>query len=201
MDTIYHVAAPNGTTFGQMTQDEIIAKSASGELPADALIWAEGMADWQPASTLCPPPVNEVPWGMISALKSVYFSRYFDFRGRACRSEYWFSMLGVNLLATAYIVILLMATYEPKLPVDVALAHAAASVIMLGALPAVLFCLYAVIPGISLTVRRLHDIGLSGWFYLLSFVPYIGCIFLFICGLLPSAGPNRWGARPEGPAE
>lgn len=201
MSDIFHVAKADGTRCGQMDKEEIRAKVESGELGAGTLIWQEGMTDWQPVETLCPPPANTAPWGILSALKSVYVSRYFDFRGRASRSEYWFSVLGVGLLAMAYIIAgtFLIALYEPKLPVDD--SDAEVSGLLLGFLPVVLFGLYAFIPGISLMVRRLHDIGLSGWFYLLTFVPYVGGIFLFICSLIPSAGPNRWGARPEGPAE
>ncbi len=194
MDTTYHVASPNGTTFGQMTQDEIIAKSASGELPADALIWAEGMADWQPASTLCPPPVNAAPWGIMSALKSVYFSRYFDFRGRACRSEYWYAYLGTILFTLQYS---LVGGFLAALLFRGKGADVMGAVLLF--LPLILFALYSIIPGLAVMVRRLHDIGMSGWFYLINFVPYVGPLFLLVCAVLPSSAPNRWGTGPEDP--
>jgi uncharacterized membrane protein YhaH (DUF805 family) len=48
-------------------------------------------------------------------------------------------------------------------------------------------------------VRRIHDMGLSGWFYLLVFVPYIGALIVFVFTLLPSQRQdNRWGSVPEG---
>lgn len=196
MSKVYHVAAPNGTPFGQMEQAEITAKMASGELPADTLIWTEGMADWQPATTLCPPSVNAASWGMVSAVKTVYFKRFLDFHGRASRSEYWFAWLGIFVFTFLYTIIgglltgLLASGGEEAGIVGVVLLF----------LPLVLFGLYAIIPGAAVMVRRLHDIGLSGWFYLLGFVPYVGGIFLFVCAVIPSTGPNRWGARSDGPA-
>jgi uncharacterized membrane protein YhaH (DUF805 family) len=51
---------------------------------------------------------------------------------------------------------------------------------------------------ITVMIRRLHDIGLSGWLYLLTFVPYLGAIFLFVCALIPSqAQVNKHGPIPK----
>lgn len=65
----------------------------------------------------------------------------------------------------------------------------------------ILAVLALIVPNISVTVRRLHDAGYSGWFYLLNFVPYVGGIILFIFTLLPSAPPNQWGTGPDKPAK
>lgn len=196
MSKVYHVAAPNGTPFGQMEQAEITAKMASGELPADTLIWTEGMADWQPASTLCPPPVNAASWGMVSAVKTVYIKRFLDFHGRAGRSEYWYAVLGVLVFSLLYAILgglLVGLLFSGR-------AEAGAVGAVLLYLPLILFVLYSIIPQIAVMVRRLHDIGLSGWFYLIGFVPYVGGLFLFVCAVIPSTGPNKWGARSDGPA-
>jgi TonB family protein len=51
---------------------------------------------------------------------------------------------------------------------------------------------------ITVSIRRLHDIGLSGWLYLLVLVPYLGVIFLFVCALIPSqARVNKHGPIPK----
>ena len=51
---------------------------------------------------------------------------------------------------------------------------------------------------LSLRTRRLHDIGMSGWWQLLLFVPYLGELALFICTLLPGTeGENRFGEQPR----
>jgi uncharacterized membrane protein YhaH (DUF805 family) len=49
-------------------------------------------------------------------------------------------------------------------------------------------------PALTVTIRRLHDIGLSGFFVLLHLVPYIGSLALFVMSLIPSQKyPNRYG--------
>ena len=51
---------------------------------------------------------------------------------------------------------------------------------------------------LSLRTRRLHDIGMSGWWQLLLLVPYLGGLALFICMLLPGTeGENRFGEQPR----
>jgi uncharacterized membrane protein YhaH (DUF805 family) len=52
---------------------------------------------------------------------------------------------------------------------------------------------------IGLVVRRFHDVGLSGWLYLLVLVPYLGGIFVFVITLLPSKEPNQYGYGPWRP--
>ena len=54
------------------------------------------------------------------------------------------------------------------------------------------------IPGLSIVVRRLHDVGKSGWFYLIILIPIIGFIWILI--LLCSDGvkeENKWGTNPK----
>ena len=56
-----------------------------------------------------------------------------------------------------------------------------------------------VIPSIAVVVRRLHDTGRSGWWYLIALVPFIGGLVLLVFCVQPSApGPNRWGPNPIG---
>jgi len=63
-----------------------------------------------------------------------------------------------------------------------------------------------IIPGIAVTVRRLHDRDMSGWWYLgvavLGQVPYLGALiqlgFLVLMCLPGTPGPNRFGPDPKG---
>ncbi len=70
--------------------------------------------------------------------------------------------------------------------------------IVLGIL-ALLWLLAHVLPGITVTVRRLHDTGRSGLWYLLGiFLPFIGPIWLFVLMVLDSEpGENKYGANPK----
>jgi len=55
-----------------------------------------------------------------------------------------------------------------------------------------------IIPSLAVTVRRLHDTGRSGWWWLISIVPF-GSIVLFVFTVLDSQpGDNQWGPNPKG---
>lgn len=55
------------------------------------------------------------------------------------------------------------------------------------------------LPSIAVTIRRLHDIGLSGWFILLGFVPTVGNLIILVFALIPSQkSENKWGPPPVG---
>jgi uncharacterized membrane protein YhaH (DUF805 family) len=54
------------------------------------------------------------------------------------------------------------------------------------------------LPSLAVTIRRLHDAGYSGWLYLLTLVPYVGAIVVFVFTLLNSQPlDNRWGRAPK----
>ena len=59
-----------------------------------------------------------------------------------------------------------------------------------------IFVALSFIPIVALRVRRLHDIGKSGWWIFLGFVPYIGEIILFIFSVMGSDGENEYGPDP-----
>jgi uncharacterized membrane protein YhaH (DUF805 family) len=54
------------------------------------------------------------------------------------------------------------------------------------------------IPSLAVTVRRLHDTNRSGWWVLISLLPLVGALVLFIFMLLNgTAGANRFGSDPK----
>lgn len=60
------------------------------------------------------------------------------------------------------------------------------------------YSLVIMVPGLAVTIRRLHDIGKSGWWYFIAFVPLVGGIVLFIFTLLDSEPyANQWGLDPK----
>ncbi|WP_027055198.1 DUF805 domain-containing protein [Mesorhizobium erdmanii] len=127
-----------------------------------------------------------------------YFGRavsvdYFNFSGRARRKEFWAFWLGYTLAMVA----LLGFGILVNLAINGFGINAGRSSI--GFVPALIFALAATLPWIALVVRRLHDIGLSGWFILSCFVPAIGGVALLVFGLMPSqVGENPWGQVPAG---
>lgn len=61
------------------------------------------------------------------------------------------------------------------------------------------YVLLSLIPYLAVTVRRLHDIGKSGWWYFIGIIPIIGAIWLLV--LLCMEGEpktNKWGDNPKG---
>ncbi|GAA5513385.1 inner membrane protein YhaH [Deinococcus carri] len=72
----------------------------------------------------------------------------------------------------------------------------------LGLVSIVLTALYGLalfLPSLAVTIRRLHDTGRSGWWVLISLIPLIGGLVLFIFLVLDSQpGPNKWGPNPKG---
>jgi uncharacterized membrane protein YhaH (DUF805 family) len=105
-------------------------------------------------------------------------NKYATFSGRARRKEYWMFFL-INIL--------------------IAIALAIVEAIL--GLPGILGGLYALallIPGIAVTVRRLHDTGRTGWWILIALVPVIGFIILLVFMVLDSQpGDNAYGPNPK----
>jgi len=116
--------------------------------------------------------------GFVDAVKAFY-KNYFDFSGRASRSEYWWAYLGVIIL---FFVLGLLGGLLGE-----------AGMIVLG-----LFYLAIIIPSISIGVRRLHDLDKSGWWYLLCLVPIVSLILLVWFCMKGTTGPNRFGPDPLG---
>ena len=110
---------------------------------------------------------------------------------RASRSEYWWWALFLFLGSLGATFIL----------VGFAGATRSAGVGGVGIAALVLGVAYLIIfvPSFTLTVRRLHDTGRSGWWILISLIPYLGGLILLIFMCLDGTpGPNAWGNRPGG---
>ncbi|NLX26725.1 MAG: DUF805 domain-containing protein [Lentisphaerae bacterium] len=61
-----------------------------------------------------------------------------------------------------------------------------------------IYSLAVLIPGIAVSVRRLHDTGRSGWWLLISFIPLIGAIVLIVFMATDGApGDNQYGTNPK----
>jgi len=109
----------------------------------------------------------------IKALKN-----YATFNGRAQRKENWMFGLFHVLIYTIFF---------------------AADRAMGTEFMEILYVLALFIPGLAVTVRRLHDIDKSGWWYLIILVPIIGMIVLTVFWCLDSTpGNNRFGPNPKG---
>lgn len=135
-------------------------------------------------------------FNLITAYKSM-FKKYAQFRGRSRRSEYWYAGL-----ANFIVVMLLYLLFIPAF-VDVAnYGDISNSSIVYMGIASMLITIYGAIilvPSMALAVRRLHDIGKSGWFLLIGLIPYIGSIIIFVFMVLDSQpAENEYGPNPKG---
>lgn len=102
---------------------------------------------------------------------------YAVFHGRARRKEYWMFFL-VNMVIAVLLELL----------------DAALGTMFIG----MVYSLLVLIPGVAVTIRRLHDTGRSGWWFLVLFVPVIGVLVMLIFTLFDSEeGDNRYGPNPK----
>lgn len=112
--------------------------------------------------------------------------KYAVFSGRARRTEFWMFTL-VNIAVS-----MLLAFVDNSFGMTVSYG-----VGMLSSL----YGLAVLIPSLAVAVRRLHDTGRSGWWWLISLVPLIGAVVLLIFAAQDSQpGSNKYGPNPKGAA-
>lgn len=65
---------------------------------------------------------------------------------------------------------------------------------IVGCIPVVQFLgLLLFLPSLAVAARRMHDIGKSGLFVLLAFIPVVNLFFLYLCCVESQPGANKWG--------
>ena len=101
----------------------------------------------------------------------LFFRRYSDFKGRSRRSEYWWANLACCIVSSVISIILPDLVW--------------------------IWTLIIFVPSLSVCVRRLHDIGKSGWWYLINFVPLVGQIIFLVFMCKDSTEDNIWGFNPK----
>ena len=150
--------------------------------------------------------------------------RYFDFAGRSRRMEFWMFQL-LNFAVSAVLIGVLFAglpwaaLFEsmgadpgapPVTPPDLDMANWI--IIGIGGTLYFIWWLGTLIPMIAVTVRRLHDRDLSGWWYggliIAGFIPMVNIlamigwlVFLVFMFLPGTEGPNRFGPNPKDPGQ
>lgn len=113
------------------------------------------------------------------------WQRAADFSGRSRRKEYWYFQL-FNAIVMMFLVLFAVAFSDQGKPNMIAFG-------IMFAYGVILF-----VPALAVTIRRLHDIGKSGWWYFIAFIPLIGGIILFVFTVLDSEpNANQWGLDPK----
>ncbi|MDP9110496.1 MAG: DUF805 domain-containing protein [Candidatus Eremiobacteraeota bacterium] len=116
--------------------------------------------------------------------------KYAIFSGRARRAEYWYFTL-FNALLSWILYGVSLAVLRARGVDEVSVVENAYGI-------TVLLCLPLVLPSIAVSVRRLHDTGKSGWWLLLTFVPFISLTLLIFYCLNSEPGENIYGPNPKG---
>lgn len=119
-------------------------------------------------------PLPSVGFG--TAIKR-FFQNYATFSGRARRSEYWLAILFWYIVSMALTII----------AGDSGLTVLAS-----------LWSLATFVPALAIVVRRLHDTGKSGWYYLWILLPLVGWIIILVQLCKDSEpGTNQYGPNPK----
>lgn len=126
---------------------------------------------------------------MIEYYKKVVFENYANFNGRARRSEYWmFTLAQFIIFVSVFILGAILGAIFGSALAGIGLSYFAF----------IIYSLATVLPTLGVVVRRLHDVGKSGWFYFIAFVPVIGGIWLFILMVTEGdQGDNEYGPDPK----
>ena len=108
---------------------------------------------------------------IINICKTVITKKYICFEGRSSRKEFWTFVLSVAVINT-----------------------------ILGLIPGIgkllssLLILAVLLPNIGLGIRRMHDIGKSGWFILINLIPFVGTlIWIILCCKAGDSNANAYG--------
>ena len=115
---------------------------------------------------------------MLEWYLKVVRDNYANFEGRARRSEFWYFVL-VNVIVGVVFGIL-------------------SSIVGFFIYFYYIYSLAVLVPNIAVGVRRLHDVGKSGWFYLLAFVPLVNIYLIVLFCTEGDKGPNEFGPDPKG---
>jgi len=113
--------------------------------------------------------------------------QYADFKGRARRKEFWmFTLFNALIISVASLIMIPFAVFMKFVPVVII-------AILLSC-----YSLAILVPSLAVCVRRLHDIGKSGWYYFIGCIPLVGGIILLIWFFQDGqTGANEWGKNPK----
>jgi uncharacterized membrane protein YhaH (DUF805 family) len=141
-----------------------------------------------PPQTQPPPPAGALPYSF--SYSEVVLGKFATFKGRASRHEYWSFWFYNVSMSFAILTISGILGNISNIDRD-----------LIWGIPAVffpVFFLVIILPSISVTVRRLHDIGRSGWWCWINLIPYVGS-FIFLIFLLSNSKDegNRYGPNPK----
>lgn len=144
-----------------------------------------------------PKPVAKPMIGFFEAIQTC-LKKYAIFNGRARRSEFWYFYLFVFIISVCLSTLASLLSVHPY---DYISEEEYRAAMLPSNIIRIIFYVASIglfVPNLSVCIRRLHDVGKSGWFYLLNFIPIIGQIILLIWYVKDSdVEANRYGVSPK----
>lgn len=118
--------------------------------------------------------------GFMEAVQAVLLRRYADFQGRSRRAEYWyFTLFNVILNFVFALIVQAVGDWFNFVTMIIGLA--------------------LIIPSIAVTIRRFHDIDMSGWWILTLLIPLVNIVLILVWFTRKGTdGDNRFGPDPLG---
>lgn len=111
-------------------------------------------------------------------------NKYAVFEGRARRKEYW-------MFTLFYIIFAIAAAIIDNI-IGTAITGTGYGLFY------IVYILAMFLPSLAVAVRRLHDVGKSGWMILIAMIPIVGSIWLLVLMVTPGdAGENKYGPDPK----
>lgn len=136
--------------------------------------------------------------GFADAIRICVKEKYAHFEGRATRSEYWYFYL-FNFIFN--VICQIAASSAASSIATIVSSHSKEEAIIDGLLYIIFYIIFSFalfLPQLGVTIRRLHDTGKSGWYWLIVLIPIAG-IFIFIAQLIKPSSPedNKYGPAPK----
>lgn len=139
----------------------------------------------------------------MESVRKVYLQNYCNFSGRASRSEFWWAFLAQYVVIMVIYFIFLFLSFVGSAIITATCGDASSAMtglgimyILLGGI-LMLVGLALMLPILGVAVRRLHDTGKSGWFYLVCLIPFVNLILYYWWALPSEMYENQYGPVPN----
>ncbi|EAD3287186.1 DUF805 domain-containing protein [Listeria monocytogenes] len=134
--------------------------------------------------------------GFLEAYKS-FWKNYINFNGRSSCSAYWYAMLGNGIILVALYICLAVSGFSLFMTGGTGATRVSGGLAIVFIIALWVYLLAILIPAISITVRRFHDSGKSGFMALLYFVPGVGSLLILIFMCFASDAANQYGESSD----
>lgn len=165
-------------------------RGATVEFVVDGDTASDIVQVWPEGPSIMAAPVS--PWGYyVRCLR-----KYVDGNGRARRREYWWFVLFRVLTVAAFAI---PAAVFSGLSMD-ATGDGVSLLASFFLVLAGIAWVGTMLPNLCVLIRRLHDVGLTGWLVLINAIPYVGPLFIFVICLIPGQAHQNAHGHPPGQA-